>query len=490
MTDSVIVALDLGTTGNRAIAFDKEGNAVASSYYEFKQHFPHPGWVEHDAEEILTTTRQALEDVVKEIGTRPIKAIGITNQRETTVLWDKVTGKPLHYAIVWQCRRTADRCEELNEHASLIKEKTGLFLDPYFSASKIEWLITHVPEVKQAVGEKRALFGTIDTWILYQLTHGTSHFTDVSNASRTMLFNIHTLSWDEDLLDLFQIPKHLLPEVKASDACFGHIQINGKDVPIHALIGDQQASLFAHCGDDTTALKNTYGTGLFLMANTGNTPIHTQKLVSTIAWQMNGQTSYALEGSIFTGGSIIQWLRDGLNLIESAAESEPLATSLPSNDDVFLVPALTGLGAPYWEPNARGVLFGLTRGTTRAHLMRSALESLTYQTRDIIDELQAVTHTNFDTLIADGGAVKNKFLMQTQANVISKTVLIPLVTESTAFGAAAMAGIATEFWTMEDIKNINGITHSYHPDNQAQSIEHSYLKWQKAVKLTIEWGKD
>lgn len=488
--DPVVIALDLGTTGNRAIAFNASGDIVASSYYEFAQYFPHPAWVEHNPMELWASAERALTDVLTDIGNRSILCMGITNQRETTVVWDKETGLPLHNAIVWQCRRTTERCHELALHAPLIKEKTGLFLDPYFSATKLEWLLNNIPEVQDAITNKKACFGTIDSWVLYKLTEGKVHATDVSNASRTMLFNITTLTWDSDLLDLFHIPYHILPKVYDSDAYFGEAICLNRKIPIHAIIGDQQAALFAQCGRNKHHIKNTYGTGLFLVANTGTSIINTDTLISTIAWKIKGELHYALEGSVFIGGSLIQWLRDGLELIQSSQESEDHANSVPTNDDIYFVPALSGLGAPYWDPKARGTVFGLTRGTKKAHIIRAALESLAFQTKDITEEIKRHLSYPFSSLKADGGAVHNHFLMQFQSDILNLPVTIPAITEATAFGAAAIAGIKTGFWTENDIAQINTTTKTYTPTLSTTSIDSLYSKWKKAVYLARQWGEE
>ena len=416
--------------------------------------------------------------------------MGITNQRETTVLWDKQTGLPLHNAIVWQCRRTTDRCTELSDYAPLIKEKTGLFLDPYFSATKIEWLLKNSSSVRDAVTNKNACFGTIDSWILYKLTQGQHHATDVSNASRTMLFNIKRLEWDSELLDLFNIPDHILPHVYDSDAYFGDAICLDKRIPIHAMIGDQQAALFAQCGMNKNHIKNTYGTGLFLVANTGDTIINSEKLVSTIAWKIKNELNYALEGSVFIGGSLIQWLRDGLELIKTSKESETLALSVSNNDGVYFIPALSGLGAPHWSPTARGTIFGLTRGTKKAHILRAALESLAFQTKDMVEEINKHLTYPLSSLKADGGAVHNQFLMQFQADILNLLVTIPAITESTSFGAAAIAGISTSFWTENDISRINTTRKTYTPTISTTNIDALYSKWKKAINLAIQWGEN
>ncbi|HDK35498.1 MAG TPA: glycerol kinase, partial [Bacteroidetes bacterium] len=390
---NVILAIDLGTTGNRVIAFSENGTVVSKSYYEFPQIFPQPGWVEHDPFDIWNTVKRALTDVAAAVGPENIAAIGITNQRETTILWDKSTGKPVYNAIVWQCRRTASQCDRLREHAGFIKQRTGLFLDPYFSATKIKWILDHVEGARQKAENGQIIFGTVDTWVLWNLTGGAAHATEPSNASRTLCFNIHTLRFDDDLLRIFDIPETLLPEVKESGADFGHTakKLLGREIPITGILGDQQAAFFAHGGWQEGVIKNTYGTGLFVVTSTGDQIPNSGKLVNTIAWSIDGKVTYALEGSVFIGGAAIQWLRDGLKIIQSAGESEPLAVSLPDNEGVYFVPALAGLGAPDWDPSARGTFLGITRGTGPAHFARAALEAIAYQSKDVIEEMRVVT---------------------------------------------------------------------------------------------------
>jgi glycerol kinase len=487
---SIVIALDLGTTGNRAIAFDKSGAPIASAYYEFKQHFPKPAWVEHDPEEILSTTMKALGDVIDQVGSDSVVSIGITNQRETTVLWNKLTGKPVYNAIVWQCRRTTDRCVELSENKGMIKAKTGLQLDPYFSATKIEWIIDNVAGVKADIDNGIICFGTIDSWILWNLTNRKSHFTDPSNASRTMLYNIHEGQFDKDLLTLFSIPESILPEVKETVDDFGFIDSShfGKDIPIYAMIGDQQSALFCQCGSDNTAVKNTYGTGLFLMSYTGDTPAKTDRLIQTISWKINGKVSYALEGSVFVGGSAVQWLRDELNIISDASETASLALSLDSNDDVYLVPAFAGLGAPHWDPTARGLLIGLTRGTTKAHIVRATLESLAYQTQDLIDGIQKDNpNFAFKSLRVDGGASLNDFLMQFQADLCGVTVERPQISETTAYGAAGLAGIKAGLWSEQEFRQTVRIEKTYLPSIDEEKRSRLLSKWTKAVNRSLNW---
>lgn len=484
---SLILSLDLGTTGNRALAISHDGQVVASSYYEFPQIFPKPGWVEHDPETIWATTFRAVTDVIAKVGLDSIAAIGITNQRETTVLWDSVTGKPVYNAIVWQCRRTTDFCKILEPHALLIKAKTGLFLDPYFSASKIHWILNHVPDAKRLYSEGRLRFGTIDTWIIWKLTEGQAHLTDASNASRTMLFNIHDGCYDSELLSLFSVSSDILPDVVDSSGILAYTSQNvlGKEIPISGVIGDQQAALFTQCGNQKDLIKNTYGTGLFIVANTGHTPVMTERLISTVAWKRNGVLSYAVEGSVFVGGSAVQWLRDGLGIIQSSSETEALAKTLQSNEDVYFVPALSGLGAPHWDPTARGLFIGLTRGTTKAHLVRAALESMAYQTKDVFEQFH---HGSFKAFRVDGGASSNAFLMQFQSDILGIPVEIPRVTETTAFGAAGMAGLGIGFWTDAEFLSINPVVRVFEPQLHTKNTSQLYAKWQAAVQRSLLWS--
>ncbi|MBT5855408.1 glycerol kinase GlpK [bacterium] len=483
---SIILALDLGTTGNRAIAFNKKAEIVAQSYYEFEQHFPEPAWVEHDPIEIWDTAQKALKDVLDQVGVENVVSMGITNQRETTILWDKTTGKPVYNAIVWQCRRTADRCKQLEGYAPMIKEKTGLFLDAYFSASKIEWILETIPEAMNLATQDKLLFGTVDSWILWNLTKGKVHATDTSNASRTMLFNIHTMAYSSDLLQLFNISESILPQVRDSDTYFGDTdtEITGKSIPIRAILGDQQAALFAQCGSDSTQVKNTYGTGLFVMANIGKKPIESDRLITTVAWTESGKTYYALEGSVFVGGAAIQWLRDGIEILEDAAQTQSLAETLDDNEGVYFVPALTGLGAPTWDPDARGLIIGLTRGTTRAHLARAALESIAFQTQDVI----AAMPNAFTTLKVDGGASANPFLMQFQADISDLIIQRPTVTESTALGVAGLAGIAASFWTHEQFRDCVELAATFEPTMSEIDRRPLMTRWHDAVSRATGWA--
>jgi len=458
----LILALDLGTTGNRAIIFDRDTRIVASSYREFTQHYPQPGWVEHDPLEIWESVRT----VMAEVNPRDIVGIGIANQRETIVAWDRNTGKPLHNAIVWQDRRTAARCANLP--AAEIHERTGLVCDPYFSATKIEWLLQNVPAAR------RGLFGTIDSWILWKLTGGKVFATDPSNASRTMLFNIREQRWDATLLKLFGVSAEQLPEVRPSSGHFG--------ANVYGMIGDQQAAMFAQGCYEPGIVKNAYGTGLFMMMNTGTAPLASQQLLSTIAWQIGDRVDYALEGSVFIGGAAIQWLRDQLGVVKTAAETEALATSLTGNDGVYFVPALTGLGAPYWDAGARGTIVGLTRSTTKAHLARAALEAMAYQTRDVAE----LMGTPLRKLQVDGGACANNFLMQFQADILGVPVERPAVIETTALGAAGLAGLATGVWSSpEDFLQHRRVERVFAPQRVSDDL---YARWKDAVARSRQWA--
>lgn len=475
----LILSLDLGTTGNRAIAFSKDGKVVAESHKEFPQIFPQPGWVEHDPMVIWESVVQVVKDVLEKVGADSIHAVGITNQRETTVVWDKRTGKPVYNAIVWQCRRTADMCARYASSKDMIKQKTGLFLDAYFSATKLRWILDSVPDLDV----EHLAFGTIDSWIVWQLTQGKVHATDTTNASRTMLFNIHTLAYDDALLALFNIPKSMLPEVKESACMFGSVDTSlfGKAWPIMAILGDQQASLFAQTG-----LKNTYGTGLFVAANTGSEIVETDRLISTVAYSFEGKTEYAIEGSIFVGGSVIQWLRDGLKIIKHSQETEALALSLSSNEGVYFVPALVGLGAPYWRSDVRGQIVGLTRGTGVAHIVRAALEALAYQTRDVVEELRRVFPAfAYTKLCVDGGACKNDFLMQFQADILGLDVERPVVTETTAFGVAGLVGMASGFWTEAEFRGLRQVDRVFSPALSVEARDVFYAGWSACVKKML-----
>ncbi len=487
----VILGMDLGTTGNRVAAFSKDGRMVAKAYYEFPQIFPKPGWVEHDPMQILETALRALKEVAAQVGASNIEGLGITNQRETTVLWDRATGKPVYNAIVWQCRRTAPYCEALRSHASDIKARTGLSLDPYFSATKIRWILDHVPGIRERTERGEILFGTVDTWILWNLTGKRVHATEPSNASRTLCFNIKTLEYDPVLLDLFGVPKSLLPEIKESGADFGKVEkeIAGVEIPVRAILGDQQAAFFAQGGWQEGVVKNTYGTGLFVMTATGSEIPESGALINTVAWKWRGKALYALEGSVFIGGAAIQWLRDGLGVVASAPETAAMAEALQSNEGVYFVPALSGLGAPFWDPEARGLLIGLTRGTKPEHLARAALESMAYQTRAVTDEMKRLAHSSgFKRLRVDGGAVKNDFLMQFQADILGFEVERPEQIETTVLGAAALAAIEAGFWTLEEFFAIRRVDRIFKPVLAADESNHFYQTWLKAAQKSLGWA--
>jgi len=448
-----ILSFDQGTTSSRAIIFNKTGSIIASAQKEFTQIFPQPGWVEHDANEIWSTQIGVAAEAVSKagLGVKEIAAIGITNQRETTVVWDKTTGQPIHNAIVWQDRRTADYCDSLKAegHADSIQQKTGLIIDAYFSATKLKWILDNVEGARDKAEKGDLLFGTIDSWLVWKLTNGLVHVTDVSNASRTMLFNIHTLNWDTDLLQLFNIPVAVLPEVKSSSEIYGHTQhmLAAHSIPIAGIAGDQQAALFGQQCTHPGMVKNTYGTGCFMLMNTGTLPVTSKNnLLTTIAWQINGVTEYALEGSVFIAGAVVQWLRDGLKIIRTAAEVETLASSVLTTDGVYIVPAFAGLGAPYWNQHARGTIVGITRGTTNCHIARAALESIAYQTMDLLKAMEADSGISIKELRVDGGATANNLLMQFQSDLLQTKVIRPITIETTALGAAYLAGLAVGYW--------------------------------------------
>jgi glycerol kinase len=490
-----ILALDQGTTSSRAILFDHEGRPCFSASREFKQYYPQPGWVEHDAAEIWESQRAVAEKVLADaaIGPEDLAAIGITNQRETVVLWDRATGKPLHNAIVWQCRRTAAICDRIRAEGfdRTIREKTGLVTDAYFSGTKIAWLLANVPGARERALRGELACGTIDTWLVWQLTGGRVHATDVSNASRTMLFNLHTLAWDPQILNYFAIPPSLLPEVKPSSAMFGETSLFGASVPIAGLVGDQQASLFGQQCFRHGMVKNTYGTGCFLLMNTGTEIPHSESgLLGTVAWGRAGGTVYALEGSVFIAGAAIQWLRDEMKLLNDAAESEALARSVPDTHGVYLVPAFVGLGAPHWDAYARGTITGITRGANRAHLVRAALEAIAYQTRGVVDAMARDSGLRPEVLRVDGGAARNDFLCQFQADILGIPVERPSTTESTALGAAYLAGLATGFWQDEqELASHLKLGRRFEPSMDLSRREELYAGWERAVERAKGWAK-
>ncbi|MFT4070468.1 MAG: glycerol kinase GlpK [Dysgonamonadaceae bacterium] len=494
--EKYILAFDAGTTSSRAIVFNKQGEIVSVAQKEFPQIFPQSGWVEHNPHEIWASQAAVAAEAITKIGIngKNIEAIGITNQRETTVVWDKETGEPVYNAIVWQDRRTSEYCDSLKNQGRIpfIKERTGLIIDAYFSATKVKWILDNVPGAREKAEQGKLAFGTVDTWLVWQLTRGEVHVTDVTNASRTMLFNIHTLEWDEDLLELFTIPRSMLPEVKQSSEVYGYTKttIFASKVPIAGIAGDQQAALFGQMCIEPGMIKNTYGTGCFILMNTGEKPVVSKNnLITTIAWKINGRTFYALEGSIFVGGAIVQWLRDGLGIIKSSKEIEELAMKVPDTGGVYFVPALTGLGAPYWDQYARGAIVGISRGTTAAHIARAALEGMAYLSMDVIHAMILDAGVGLKELRVDGGAAANNLLMQFQANVLSADVVRPQTLETTALGAAYLAGLAVGFWESEE-----EIQKQWHVDKRfepASDIDMHLAKknWTEAVYRSQSWVK-
>ena len=492
-----ILAFDQGTTSSRAIVFNQQGQIVSIAQKEFTQIYPQPGWVEHDPNEIWSTQVGVAAEAISKAGLKAadIAAIGITNQRETTLVWDRQTGKVLFNAIVWQDRRTAAFCDQLKEagHEELIREKTGLVIDAYFSATKINWILENVPGAREKADTGQLAFGTVDSWLIWNLTGGEVHVTDVTNASRTLLYNIHTLAWDEELLALFGVPASMLPTVKSSSEVVGETSaaLFAKRIPIAGIAGDQQAALFGQMCTQPGMVKNTYGTGCFMLMNIGEKPIiSTQKLVTTIAWKLNGQVHYALEGSIFIAGAVVQWLRDGLGLISTSAEVEALAGEVTSTEGVYLVPAFAGLGAPHWNQHARGTAVGLTRGTTAAHLARAALESIAYQTMDVLKAMETDAGMQIAELRVDGGATANNLLMQFQANILGAQVVRPEITEVTAIGAAYLAGLATGYWSsVDDIQQQWEVNERFAPDPAFES-DALVKGWNRAVKAATAWAEE
>ena len=490
-----IMALDAGTTSNRCILFDQRGNVCSSAQKEFTQIFPKPGWVEHDAREIWATQLGVAVEAMGKIGASAsdIAAIGITNQRETTILWDRVTGEPVYNAIVWQCRRTSAYCDQLKAdgHTETIRRKTGLVVDAYFSGPKIKWILDNVPTARERAQRGELLFGTVETWIIWKLTGGRVHITDYSNASRTMLFNINTLDWDDDILQLLEIPRSLLPTPMPSSQIYGETDSSffGAPIPIAGTAGDQQAALFGQTCFESGQAKNTYGTGCFLLMNTGEKPVFSENgLVTTVAWGLNGKVNYALEGSIFVAGAAIQWLRDELRLIESAADSEYHASKVKDTAGCYVVPAFTGLGAPHWDQYARGAIVGLTRGVNKNHIIRATLESIAYQVSDVLDAMRADSGIALTGLKVDGGASANNILMQMQADILQCDVYRPVCVETTALGAAYLAGLAVGYWhDVEDIHHNWSIDRTFRPEISAEEREQKISGWQKAVKRSYTW---
>ncbi|MFD2638971.1 glycerol kinase GlpK [Piscibacillus salipiscarius] len=491
--EQYILSLDQGTTSSRAILFNKDGEMMKVAQQEFKQYFPKPGWVEHDANEIWTSTQFCMSEVLRKADLEPgqIAGIGITNQRETTVVWDRHTGRPIHKAVVWQSRQTEDICESLKKegHEALFREKTGLLLDPYFSGTKVKWILDHVEGAREKAENGDLLFGTIDTWLIYKLTGGKVHVTDYSNASRTLMYNIHELKWDDELLDILGVPKSMLPEVRPSSEVYGQTaeyQFQGYEVPIAGACGDQQSALFGQACFEKGMAKNTYGTGCFMLMNTGKEAVKSEHgLLTTLAWGVDGEIHYALEGSIFVAGSAIQWLRDGLRMFKSAKDSEMYAKRVESTDGVYVVPAFVGLGTPYWDSHARGSVFGLTRGTEKEHFIRATLESLAYQTKDVVNAMIEDAGLKLKTLRVDGGAVQNDFLMQFQSDILNANVERPVVNETTALGAAYLAGLAVGFWENKDeIANQWKTDRVFEPKMSEEDRQEKYDGWKRAVKAT------
>jgi len=492
-----ILALDQGTTSSRALLFDERGAVRSVAQREFTQIFPEPGWVEHDPEEIAASQIAVALEALAQADAQPsdVAAIGITNQRETTIVWDRVTGEPIYNAIVWQDRRTAAFCNQLKAqgHENLIQQRTGLLIDAYFSASKISWILERVPKARELAETGRLAFGTVDAWLVWKLTGGRVHVTDASNASRTILFNIHSGRWDHDLLDLFRIPASMLPQVRPSSEVYGEVTdgpgLNG--IPIAGIAGDQQAALFGQRCTTPGLTKNTYGTGCFMLQSTGNRAVaSTHRLLTTVAWKIGDTTDYALEGSVFVGGAVVQWLRDGLGIIRTSSEVEALANSVPDNGGVYFVPAFVGLGAPHWDSSARGALFGLTRGSNRGHIARAALESIAYQVADLMDAVQTDTRTPLQELRVDGGASTNDSLMQFQADILGVPVVRPTMTESTALGAAFLAGLGVGFWkevqTISDLPREERRFEPRMPRSQAQDMRE---RWNEAISRVKSWEK-
>lgn len=487
----VVVALDQGTTSSRAIIFNQSSNIVSKAQREFSQIYPKPGWVEHDPMEIWATQRSSLTEVLaqSDIHNQEVAAIGITNQRETTIVWDKNTGIPVYNAIVWQCRRTADRCNELKQQGlePYVKQVTGLVIDSYFSGSKVAWILDNVEGARERAEKGELLFGTVDTWLIWKLTSGKAHVTDVTNASRTMLFNIHTLEWDKKLLEIFNIPEQMLPDVKSCSEVYGYANIGGgTKIPISGIAGDQQAALIGQQCLKRGMAKNTYGTGCFLLMNTGEKAIESKHgLLTTIGYKIGDDVAYALEGSVFMGGAVIQWLRDEIGLIRDASDSEYFANKVDDSNGVYVVPAFVGLGAPYWDPEARGTITGLTRGTNRNHIIRAALESIAYQSRDVLQAMEDDSGLSLNHICVDGGAVVNDFLMQFQADILGKNVVRPNVTESTALGAALLAGLAVGFWSSkEELVSKKEIEKIFSPEMEKPQRETRYHGWLDAVERT------
>ncbi len=494
-----VMAIDQGTTSSRAIIFDHQGRKVAMSQREFPQYFPHPGWVEHDAMEIWDSVQAVISDVMIKSAIKPYKivGIGITNQRETTVIWDRHTGKPIYHAIVWQSKQTSSIAEKLTAdgYADMIHQKTGLVIDSYFSATKIKWILDHVAGARQKAKNGDLMFGTIDSWLLWNLSGHKVHATDVTNASRTMLFNIHQLAWDDDILKLLDIPKVMLPEVKSSSEVYGYTgdyHFFGVQIPICGIAGDQQAALFGQTAFTKGSVKNTYGTGAFIVMNTGKEPtLSANGLLTTIAYGLKDDINYALEGSIFVAGSAVQWLRDGLQFFDNASASEKMAVDAKTTGGVYVVPSFTGLGAPYWDQEVRGAMFGLTRGSSRGAITRATLEAIAYQTRDVVDTMVKDTGLKLDSLTVNGGASRNNFLMQFQSDILQTPIKRAAMEETTALGAAFLAGLAVDFWSDQDeLKNYSKIGAEFSPQFSREEADQHYAGWQRAIKAAQYFSHD
>lgn len=498
MKNKLILTLDQGTTSSRAIVFNHDGEIVSISQKPFEQIFPKPGWVEHDPNEIWSSQISCAAEVIAKTGIsgKEIAAIGITNQRETTIVWDRETSEPLYNAIVWQDRRTAKYCDELKAagHAEMIQKKTGLVLDAYFSGTKVKWILDNVPGAREKAEQGKLCFGTVDTWLIWKLTRGKMFMTDVSNASRTLLLNIHTLEWDTELLELFNIPRAMLPEVKQSSEIYGETctTLFSTKIPIAGVAGDQQAALFGQLCTKPGMVKNTYGTGCFMLMNTGDKPVYSKNnLLTTIAWKINGKITYALEGSVFVGGAAVQWLRDGAKMIDSAEDIEALASSVPDNGGVYFVPALTGLGAPYWDQYARGAILGITRGTTNAHIARATLEGIAYQVYDLVKAMEADFGKKGTELRVDGGAAVNNLLMQFQSDLFGFKVIRPKMLETTALGAAYLAGLAVGYWkSVDELQQQWSIDREFSPEMPKVEVDELVKNWDKAVGRVGNWIED
>ena len=492
-----ILSFDQGTTSSRAIIFNKQGNILATAQKEFTQIFPKPGWVEHDANEIWSTQLGVATEAILKAGitVQDLAAIGITNQRETTIVWDRKTSQPIYNAIVWQDKRTSDYCNQLKNEGleQTIKEKTGLVIDSYFSATKIKWILDNVDGARAKANNGDLCFGTVDSWLLCKLTSGALHATDVTNASRTMLFNIHTMQWDDDLLKVFGIPASMLPEVKSSSEIYCHTQriISAAQVPVSGIAGDQQAALFGQMCTQSGMVKNTYGTGCFMLMNTGDKPVMSKNnLLTTVAWKINGQVQYALEGSVFIAGAVVQWLRDGLRIIQTSGEVEALAGKVTDNGGVYMVPAFTGLGAPYWNQDARGLIVGITRGTTDGHIARAAIESIAFQTMDVLRSMEADAGMHIKEVRVDGGATVNNQLMQFQSDILGSNVIRPVVTETTALGAAYLAGLAVGYWSdMQELEQYWQKERAFEPIMTEEERAHLSHQWQRAINAVQAWTK-